>query len=387
MTNQIICKDSRKYLKKIPENSIDSIVTDPPYELNFMGKAWDRTGIAFDKKFWKLCYRVLKPGGYLLAFGGTRTYHRIACAIEDAGFEIRDQIQWIYGSGFPKSLNIGNGWGTALKPANEPICLARKPLSEKSVAENVLKWGTGGINIDGCRVETAEKLNGGAGGLLSHVRDNKVYPNDNSFNQSNFGRFPANVIHDGSEEVLSQFPDVERGELKEGTEYNHSGCNTMGAASGSVKWTYPAEAGSAARFFYCAKASRAERDYGLNAFEYKRGDSEYRPNDDGTNDIQSRLHGATIKGKNTHPTVKPVTLMRYLCKLITPVGGIVLDPFFGSGTTGMAAALEGFGFIGIEKEKENCDIAKARIAAISVIVEYNRRVFQQELAFEGTITS
>ena len=351
---------------------VDSVVTDPPYHLTsiqkrfgsktakknqfgtdgsfqglttgFMGKAWDGGDIAFLTSTWKRVYQLLKPGGHLLAFSGSRTYHRMAVAIEDAGFEIRDQIMWIYGSGFPKSLNIGKavdkklgnervtvgertrnvkpfdddngwnsnnttgnyiytkgntqyeGWGTALKPAHEPIVLARKPISEKSITDNVLKYETGGINIDGCRVEgkvkrpdTNPDFRDVAKKAMAQGGQDKLNFNQISgaerkeIEENNLGRFPANVIHDGLQE----------------------------------DW---------ARYFYCPKTSSSER------------------------------------GKvNTHPTVKPKKLMQYLVRLVTPKNGTVLDPFMGSGSTGLACQIEGFDFIGIEKEREYFDIAKARI--------------------------
>lgn len=411
---KIIQGDCLEKLKDIENNSIDSIVTDPPYELGFMGKKWDNTGIANNVKLWKECLRVLKPGGYLLSFGGTRTFHRMASAIEDAGFEVRDMIEWVYGSGFPKSLNIGKavdkiageigrkekftewmrstgvtageinkltnsfmgshyltkkeqpaiptaeiwsilrphikteipkwvdelveriererevigkdknwgqkgtvpvsgygefnitkgtseweGWGTALKPAHEPICMARKPLSEKSVAENCLKWGTGGLNIDESRIETKANLNGGtySKGEQKGMEMKSKYRLTGQFVQPS-GRFPANLIHDNSDEVQECFPNESE------------------------------------RFFksiiYQAKSSKSER---------------------------------TAQGKiiNNHPTIKPVALMEYLIKMVTRKGGIVLDPFMGSGSTGVAARNNGYNFIGIEKEEEYFKIAQNRI--------------------------
>ena len=559
---EIINNDCIVAMKEMADNSVDSIVTDPPYELGFMGKSWDKSGIAYNVEMWRECLRVLKPGGHLLAFGGTRTYHRMACAIEDAGFEIRDQIQYLYGSGFPKSLNIaksidgrngketgqighgkretlnamgdglnnrcnvcgkpffsGNpcqcdrsyksktdeakqweGWGTALKPANEPICLARKPLSEKTVAANVLKWGTGGLNIDVSRIKTPDQetfedvykrlsflyesacnfslpvlfcrdfLKHISFVLHSYSTNDKVhlhnapyqddswpldvlcaqnlvknlYPNgawcvrnekiiqdfqvdypayfrlydeqihqllnyaqvsapslhdalvyifqekhESIHNRTNLnivlpsnlddflqclsllllfilhkdtaylshpqiktlnakkwsipkggiwkpsvdnkailednpqGRFPANIIHDGSEEVVSQFPYSTSGAMDSISQGKNYGI--YGKYNGKHVTAVKSE-GSASRFFYSAKASKSERGEG-----------------------------------NNHPTVKPVSLMRYLCRLITPPKGIVLDPFMGSGSTGIGAKLEDFSFIGIEKEKDYCEIAKARI--------------------------
>ena len=341
---------------------VDSIVTDPPYHLTsmtsrygkadakecgygndgsfrrlskgFMGKEWDGGDIAFRKETWELAMKLLKPGGHLIAFSGSRTYHRMAVAIEDAGFEIRDQIMWIYGSGFPKSLNVGDGWGSALKPAHEPIVMARKQLSEKSIKENVLKHGTGAINIDGCRVEgndakypdtnpdfrdQGKKSKEAIGidklsfGQVQNAERKKVvrksrsadgvWTNENSGMKAEGtefadadprGRFPSNVMHDGLE----------------------------------TEW---------ARYFYCPKVSKSERNSG---------------------------------DKNTHPTVKPVELMKYLCRLVTPKGGTVLDPFMGSGSTGMAAKDEGFDFIGIEKEKEYFEISESRIKRFAPLMDF-----------------
>ena len=427
---QILKGNNLDLLKTLPDNSVDSVVTDPPYGLSFMNKKWDYDVPSVE--FWKEAYRVLKHGGHVLSFGGTRTYHRMVVNMEDAGFEIRDQIMWLYGSGFPKSHNVsksidkmggqsldwfidyilgvaeekgitrkeltmlfpskngnptgwlwnkqnnqsitieqynsikdflglpfaniesakrevigigkagltkGNiakfqgktefditapstesakqweGWGTALKPANEPICLARKPLSEKSVAENVLKYGTGGINIDGCRVglhDGDDARLGGNGSWKTDKSAKNVYSGGyvgDVIESSSLGRFPANVIHDGSDEVLEGFPK---------------------------------ENGSASRFFYCAKASKSDRNDG-----------------------------------NIHPTVKPTELMRYLCRLITPQNGIVLDPFMGSGSTGKGAILEGFDFIGMELDPEYVEIAKARIEY--AIKEHKQNHSQQKL--------
>ena len=390
----IINGDCLEEMQKLIDDGVqvDSIVTDPPYHLTsiverfgkegsapaqegtdgafarasrgFMGKEWDGGDIAFRKETWELAMKLLKPGGHLLAFSASRNYHRMAVAIEDAGFEIRDQIMWIYGSGFPKSMNIGknidkihrgvrhgtkdsssemhgvkrkkiedntrndidtfyrtkktkeydfeteeginwDGWGTHLKPAHEPIVMARKMISEKSIADNVMKHGTGGINIDGCRIETEENLNGGAyakngnrGSLKGDIRSGAsegMFQSKKTVGEDFIqptGRFPANVMHDG---------------LKE-------------------DW---------ARYFYCPKVSKCER------------------------------------GKdNTHPTVKPQELMKYLCRLVTPKNGTVLDPFMGSGSTGMAAKDEGFEFIGIEREKEYFEIAEKRISSYAPLMEF-----------------
>ena len=429
----IIHGDCIEEMKLLEPNSVDAIVTDPPYGLSFMGKNWDKGVPAIP--FWKEMIRVLKPGGFLLAFGGTRTYHRMACAIEDAGFEIRDCMQWLYGSGFPKSLNIGKqvdkmngrnpkhykkmgeylmekitdsdsicakkigyspalvrfwrlgeripnkktwlklkeeynlnnnfddliekaeaereiiekksrtpvndgsrevfgtygkdasitkpnlpeakeweGWGTALKPANEPIVVARKPLSEKNVALNVLKWGTGGINIDACRIPAGDTDRKDYG----RNKDIPYMPESNSLGKFNkntaykrpeAGRFPANIIL-----------DEEAGKIL----------------------------GEPSKFFYCAKASKSERNFGL--CDYLGLDKDFIEK----NNIKIEL-------KNSHPTVKPIKLMEYLIKLVSRNGATVLDPFTGSGTTGIACIKLNRKFIGIEKEEEYVKIAKARI--------------------------
>ena len=351
---------------------VDAIVTDPPYHLTsiterfgkegsapaqhgtdgafarasrgFMGKEWDGGDIAFRAETWALCFELLKAGGHLLAFSGSRTYHRMAVAIEDSGFEIRDQIMWIYGSGFPKSLNIGKkiegleGWGTALKPAHEPIVLARKPISEKSIADNVVKHGTGAINIDGCRIETVEKLNIGSNNRDKCVTNFAMKDDKDSQKQNELGRYPANVIHDGSEEVLKRFPQTKSGKL---TSEKVSRTTKIAYNSGWKKTddserVWGDDFGSAARFFYCPKTSAAEREESVTSNGSDRN--------------------------NTHPTVKPIELMRYLCRLITPKGGTVLDPFMGSGSTGLAAKTECMNFIGIEREREYYDIAADRIS-------------------------
>jgi predicted RNA methylase len=304
----------------MPDCGVDAVVTDPPYGLSFMGKKWDYDVPSVE--IWQECLRILKPGGHLLAFAGTRTQHRMAVRIEDAGFEIRDMIAWVYGSGFPKSHNLSGdwqGWGTALKPALEPITVARKPLVG-TVAANVLAHGTGAINVDGCRVGTEavtiNTWNDGAkpfGGGAGHAYTGRTV----------VGRWPANLIHDGSEEVTGLL-------------------------------------GDAARFFYCPKASKADRDEGCEGMEERSGlvgnkwtDQDYR-----RGDIEP-----TVSRRNHHPTVKPTDLMRYLCRLVTPHGGVVLDPFCGSGSTGKAAVLEGFQFIGIERDPQYVEIARARVAA------------------------
>jgi site-specific DNA-methyltransferase (adenine-specific) len=285
----------------MPDCSVDAVVTDPPYGLSFMAKKWDYD--VPSTEIWAECLRVLKPGGYLLAFAGTRTQHRMAVRIEDAGFEIRDMLAWMYGSGFPKSHNLDGehqGWGTALKPAMEPITMARKPF-KATVAQNVQEWGTGAINIDGCRIPcddgfekawdnpVSTNISAKGGTYISEGIQHQVDLSE--YKPS--GRWPANVLHDGS-------PDVVR---------------TIGEDS---------------RFFYCSKSSSEDRNDGCD---------------------------------NNHPTVKPTDLMRYLCRMVTPTGGIVLDPFTGSGSTGRGAVLEGFRFIGCEMDADYIEIAKARILA------------------------
>ena len=387
---------------------IDSVVTDPPYHLTsiverygkdgsapakdkdglyqrqsrgFMGKEWDGGDIAFRTDTWKLAYDLLKPGGYLLAFSASRNYHRMAVAIEDAGFEIRDQIMWIYGSGFPKSLNVGDGWGTALKPAHEPIVMARKPL-EGTNKQNIEKYGTGGINIDGCRI----KGNDTGGERKTTTRksrdENNVWTDENSGmkQEANHfadadpkGRYPANVMHDGSDVVQDIFPQTSKSVP---TKRTRKTIGSFGMPNDATP-EYDDE-GTAARYFYCPKTSAEERNRGLESFtakpmawgnqakaELKRGNLDFKGNQgDGSK------HNKVAMRLNTHPTVKPQELMKYLCRLVTPKGGVVLDPFMGSGSTGMAAKDEGFDFIGIEKEKEYFEIAEARIKVSSPLMEF-----------------
>lgn len=531
--------DCLEVLRTLSDASVDAVVTDPPYGLSFMGKRWDYDVPSVD--VWTECLRVLKPGGHLLAFAGTRTQHRMAVRIEDAGFDIRDLIAWVYGSGFSKSFNMhrvdaceceGNaipsahgktesehdmrrlrnthlsqaidaqqereqglfasvqqqpartcstlhaggdsqaggedarreqpsvergqvhrtgqglchgedgiapegegqrlrsgahsgsgedvgkaasrrgggtpqepqqggqqagesggvrepqgpldagalrvrgacprcgklrkefaGFGTGLKPALEPITVARKPL-DGTVAENVLEHGTGALNVDGCRVGTEQTV------TQMHANASDAFDVGRSRpkcgTKANLpGRWPANLIHDGSEEVVGLFPETgpsRASEAPRGT--RPGGFGDVGHASGSGVpngQQHNDSGGSAARFFYCAKASKADRDAGCDGLEAKQGCADYRPNDDGTHGLQSRLHGASTKGGNHHPTVKPTDLMRYLCRLVTPPGGVILDPFTGSGSTGRGAILEGFRFVGIEREADYITIARARI--------------------------
>ena len=297
-------------------------------------------------------------------------FHRLACAIEDAGWEIRDTLGWIYGSGFPKSLNLGNGFGTALKPAWEPIILARKPISEKNITANVLKYGTGGLNIDGCRIKQGKQPGFISSGGFNSGGNSNCYGDSKGVTDSDYtqGRFPANLIHDGSGEVLNLFPETKSGKLepwhapkriKNGNVYgNYSGLKTPPPP-------YGGDSGSAARFFYCAKASKHDRDEGLEGFEEtKMGFSNgARIHGEGYDQGQGLGLNRVISRKNTHPTVKPIALMQYLCRLITPPDGIILDPFMGSGSTGKAAVKEGFSFIGIELNPDYIEIARKRIEA------------------------
>jgi len=477
-------------LKTLEENSVDSIITDPPYGLSFMGKKWDYDVPSTD--FWKEVLRVLKPGGHVLSFGGTRTYHRMVVNMEDAGFEIRDQIMWLYGSGFPKSHNIGKavdkiqgnerevvgyvpqfpdgtrgatyrgqanndnttnflvskdtttnglkpiykknneyeGWGTALKPANEPICLARKPLEESTIAKNVIKWGTGGINVDGCRIgndiiespqhNTSE---------FKNVRTSGNYENTyNGVINKHEGRFPANIILECiCDEVIKgkkgeKIPNYTNGGNKEGRvfgngkglgEHNsniyvneigdiHTNpdcpCRILDEQSGINKSVGPLEydysdapnqnnqtklikniksgvhysdKGGASRFFYVPKVSKKERNLGLDDFEEKEmphgvqdkcgkcNKQFLAPNN--SQCVCEEPERLNNKKKNIHPTVKPINLLTYLVRLITPQNGIVMDCYMGSGSTGIAALLEGFQFIGMEMDEEYFNIAEARI--------------------------
>lgn len=398
----IINGDCFVELQNIPRDSVDCIVTDPPYGLTsitkrfgkegsfarlskgFMGKEWDGSGIEYNVEMWEKCLKVLKPGGYLLAFGGTRTYHRIACAIEDAGFEIRDCIMWLYGSGFPKSMNIGlavdkkngvdskvvgkcrcgknamlgglsekitsegqynikeaqnkwAGWGTALKPSYEPIIVARKPF-KGSCVDNVLEWGVGGINIDECRVETQDDLyrkpceNGSI-----YSQQEKRYTAGTMNDSYKLGRFPANTILD----------------TQDGEEWR--------------------------RYFYCAKASKKDRDEGLESRV------EEKVNDGRNTPIDNPFQRGETPRKNTHPTVKPTALMQYLVRLVAPKGATILDPFMGSGSTGKAVAYENkergadYKFIGIEKDPEYCRIAEARI---KFATKAEKKDFSLERAWE-----
>ena len=407
------CLDS---LKGMPNNSVDSIVTDPPYGISFMSKKWDYDVPSVE--IWKECLRVLKPGGFLLSFSSTRTYHRMTINIEDAGFIIKDCIAYVYGSGFPKSHNVScaidksfghpnrgraiptastyqasdvdkenkltsnavapyepitdeakawQGWGTALKPAYEPITVAQKPI-KNTVANNVLTWGTGGINIDATRVpmsdEDYEKLSSGVerirekGGTMGNSwKNSSDLSGANPVNPA--GRWPANFIHDGSQEVLELFPDTKPSKSG-GVSYNKDTQHLSGKKL-QPRTGHDDNGGSAARFFYVPKASKRDKEEGLDDFEEKVGAKQFNEGMEG----QIRSDGTVIKEatklRNPHPTIKPTELMKYLCRLVTQPGGIVLDPFMGSGSTGKAAILEGFRFIGCELDEEYLAIAEARI--------------------------
>lgn len=379
MSFRIVHGDCTEVLRGMADCSVDAVVTDPPYGLAFMGKKWDYDVPSVE--VWTECLRVLKPGGYLLAFSGTRTQHRMVCAIEDAGFEIRDQIGWAFGSGFPKSHN-GEWGGTALKPAWEPICMARKPLIG-TVEANWREHGTGALNIDGCRIEAdARAPITGRGGIPARHAEHESRPAGVVAQPHELGRWPANLIHDGSDEVLSSFPlapgqiaDAKRsGERKTANVYGTmryaNGRDGEASASsdndGAVGFKMKpgarrADAGSAARFFYCAKASRSDRNAGTESLPQRVAGMV--SNTSGQH-ITRRDEGYEQKPQgNHHPTVKPTDLMRYLCRLVTPPGGVVLDPFMGSGSTGKAAVLEGFGFVGIEREAEYVEIARQRISS------------------------
>jgi site-specific DNA-methyltransferase (adenine-specific) len=480
MTYQILHGNNLDILPTLADNSIDSIVTDPPYELGFMGKKWDSSGIAYSVELWQQCLRVLKPGGHLLSFGGTRTYHRVAVAIEDAGFELRDSIAWLYGSGFPKSLDVSKaidkqagaerevltevvsdlfgdqevrkekpafgigqnsesfgghaegamfrelagpvtpeaeqwqGWGTALKPAFEPVIVARKPI-EGTVANNVLKWGTGGLNIDGSRIgaddqdvldAAVKRMSGNSvKGQLNFAGNQTVKPN------SAQGRWPANVIlghtqscqptgktiknktsagkrtatfgtqdtqagGDGSGgwsgyeyetevyECVEGCPvkllDEQSGERGGGygKRGNNPNSTSFGFAQGTMETVGYGDSGGASRFFYVAKASKRDRNEGLDGLDAQRHSDRELADGVGGDNPRNRTNQAK---QNFHPTVKPTSLMEYLIKLVTPPQGTVLDPFTGSGSTGKAAILQGFDFIGIEMTEEYLPIIEGRL--------------------------
>lgn len=390
--------DMLDMLQVIPENSITSIITDPPYELGFMNRDWDKSGIAFNIDAWKTCLKVLKPGGHLVAFCGSRTFHRMVCAIEDAGFEIRDVIMWIYGSGMPKSSNVGKmlekklghvvddefyKYGNALKPAYEPIVIARKPF-EGSMIDNMYNNNVGGLNIDDCRVPLTNdkdvsnyKFNMDANNRMSqndkdtHHRFEggwKVMKGDREIPD---GRFPANVIltydDENYDEVCGGFPNSGSGNNKEpynyaGKEYDNKETSMFNGDKPQSPSNYN-DNGSASRYFYCAKASRRDRDEGLEDFELVTR-SDRNPELETAN---NQFNRSGIPRKNFHPTCKPVDLMKYLVRLVTPKGGTVLDCFNGSGSTGKAVMSENYDrnsnykYIGVELTEEYLPIAKSRI--------------------------
>lgn len=332
--------NSAEVLKQYPDNHFDSIVTDPPYGIEFLGKDWDKNTGPIE--VWRECLRVLKPGGHLLAFSAARTYHRLASNIEDIGFEIRDQIMWVYGSGFPKSHNVGNklgeeykGIGTALKPAHEPIVMARKPFNG-TVAKNVLEYGTGGINIDKCRVGSEERE----------------------------GRFPANIIFDEEAgKVLDEQSGTKGGNNKGAYTYKDKEYQVEGFIN-NVKPNSPSnygDTGGASRFFYCPKVSRKERNVGCDMHEPITG-KDVGPWSEKGERLAVKLDKMTTN-HNNHPTVKPISLMKYLVTLVTPKGGKVLDPFNGSGSTGMAVKEFGGEYTGIDLDPHYIEISTKRIEA------------------------
>lgn len=407
---RVLRGDSRLLVAQLAPNSLDSCVTDPPYEIGFMGKGWDNSGIAFDPGFWRLVLRALKPGGHLLAFGGTVTCHRMTCAIEDAGFEIRDRIPtWLYGTGFPKSVDVARavemdrcvlpgrhcdknlpkgakaqagdhlcpslpdvqaefgGRGTALKPAHEPVTMARKPL-DGTIATNVQRWGTGGLNIDACRLAHTGDGRWGEGRRPPGFVDTGAERGDGAPNgkKHDAGRFPANVVFD---EEAAAVLDEQSGILKSGVMKKGTKRKTrQGVAFGTMgedttTTTTIGDEGGASRFFYVAKPSRSERDVGCEELAVTTGGEATNREDDSDGLTPRAGAGRNGGARNFHPTVKPVSLMRYLVRLVTPPGGKVLDPFTGSGSTGVGAVLEGCSFLGFELTAEYAPIIAGRLQA------------------------
>jgi site-specific DNA-methyltransferase (adenine-specific) len=435
MTYQILHGNNLDILPTLADNSIDSIVTDPPYELGFMGKKWDSSGIAYSVELWQQCLRVLKPGGHLLSFGGTRTYHRVAVAIEDAGFELRDSIAWLYGSGFPKSLDVSKaidkaagaerevvgtnkrhigsetwqaedggrwdprdaddkgyksfditapstpeaqtwqGWGTALKPAFEPVIVARKGI-EGTVANNVLKWGTGGLNIDGSRIGRAEGDNSSAGNRTATFGTQDTQSGGDGsggWEQNSGGRWPANIILDPyTAELLDEQSGHSASKSGGRSTGRNFGQDFEDASQKDRERTGHTDSGGASRFFYVAKASKRDRNEGLEELPEKIKPYGNREVDDvpveGDRPGSVNDKFTTQPAKNFHPTVKPTSLMEYLIKLVTPPNGTVLDPFTGSGSTGKAAILQGFDFIGIEMTEEYLPIIEGRLKHAEALV-------------------
>lgn len=379
---KVLIGNNLDLLPTLEDNSVDSIVTDPPYELGFMGKKWDSTGIAYNPDLWRECLRVLKPGGHLLSFGGTRTYHRMVVAIEDAGFEIRDQISWISNKTFPKSHNLDGdwkGWGTALKPTVEPIVMARKPL-EGTVAENVLSYGTGALNIDGSRVEAIdqsqlEKFWDRTQSMAAEEGSNLMKLGLKAIDLSDRkpqGRWPANVILD---EYTAGLLDEQSGDVKGNPGAKQTTAfrfmNEAGEKQKLIQGNRK-DIGGASRFFYVAKASKRDRNEGLEELEPQRHSD--REKDDGVGGDNPRNSTNQAK-QNFHPTVKPTELMRYLVKLVTPPNGLVLDPFTGSGSTGKAAILEGFSFLGMEMTEDYIPIIEGRLRHAETQVKENEGLF------------
>ena len=418
---QVLTGDCIEQIKQLPDNSIDAIVTDPPYELGFMGKQWDSSGITYNTELWKECLRVLKPGAHLISFCGTRTYHRMTVAIEDSGFEVRDMMNWVYNSGFPKSLNIGKaadkvlgnerevvgkgnpmsslgtmhddkwesnkdymitkgnspyeGIGTALKPAHEPIVLARKPLSEKTILANIMKHGTGGLDIDGCRIPTSEiikeqKIKGTNGGEAYY----STYNLDGNYNPNQEGRFPANILctddalNDGEITKSSDNGGIVY-RRTESNSVNKKGMNTVGKSMGERKGFV--DPGSKSRFFdidvwgekngiiQIPKASQRERNAGCENIE---GEVRFASVSGVSGQMMPTKSNESHKIKgNCHPTVKPVHLMAWLIRLVTKPGDTVLDPFAGSGTTAVACIKQNRNFIMIERQPEYIQIINSRI--------------------------
>lgn len=425
----IHCGDMFDIIPTLATDSIDACVTDPPYGIGFMGKEWDTfkpgeeskrispnraiesdnpnlrgrarspasspSSVAYDysanglrafqawtERWARQVFRVLKPGGYLLVCGAPRAYHRMACGVEDAGFEIRDCLAWLYGQGFPKSLDVGEGLGTALKPAHEPIVLARKPF-KGSVKANVEQHGTGALNIDACRIVFASDADKAAafpgGKVTSHGSGSLAGPGaaqdatrcEFEAERNDLGRWPANVALD---EYAASTLDQQSGESASGVSTKehdaYQGESITGFLRGrSSPRNQHGDVGGASRFYYVAKPSREERDYGCEELRH-RSAGEVTDRTDGSAGLNNPRAGAgrTGGGRNFHPTVKPVELMRWLVRLVTPPTGVVLDPFTGSGTTGIACRLESREFIGIEREAEYVEIARRRIDATAPLL-------------------
>lgn len=371
MTYSVMAGDVMDVLPTLDADSFDAMLTDPPYGLEFMGRDWDRVVPSVD--VWRESLRVLKPGAFALVFGGTRTFHRLAVALEDAGFEMRDTLMWVYGSGFPKSHNLKGEWegyGTALKPAWEPALLVRKP-SPLTFAEGALVHGCGALNIDRCRVETDEhipsfgvgkKSVGGIMNVTEELRDPYV--------QHDGGRWPANVIHDGSPEVVERFPRSDARPNTYGATPERSAAEGYGTRAWNKSGPVYADTGSAARFFYTAKADTSERDAGLEALPSKDAEARYGSVQDARPHTKNGYEYPRQPRRNTHPTVKPLALTEYLARLLLPperdTKRRILTPFAGSGSEMIGALKAGWDeTVGIEREPEYVEIARARLAHLS----------------------